>query len=206
MHLLAFLLEAASISLSGVLTPGPITAVAVGKGSESPHAGALVAVGHGIVEFPLIALVAWGIGTLFAVPVARMGIALGGGLLLLWMGVDMLRGLGRAEVSASRAERLPVLSGVLLSAGNPFFLIWWVTVGATLVSRSLEFGLLGVFALALTHWSCDLGWCYFLSSVSFRGGQFFGKRFQQGVFALSGAFLLFFGGKYVLEAVSAFFV
>jgi hypothetical protein len=64
----------------------------------------------------------------------------------------------------------------------------------------------GVFALALTHWSCDLGWCHFLSSVSFKGGQFFGRRFQQGVFALSGVFLLFVGGKYVVEAATAFLV
>jgi threonine/homoserine/homoserine lactone efflux protein len=201
MHLVGFLLEAASISLSGVLAPGPVTAVVVGKGSESPHAGALVALGHGIVEFPLIALVAWGIGTVFDAPVARTAIALVGGVLLVVMGIDMLRAARRTEVEARQSERYPLLAGILLSAGNPFFLIWWATVGATLVARSLEFGVGGVLALALTHWSCDLGWCYFLSALSFKGGQFFGKRFQQVVFVLCGVFLLFFGGRYVVGAV-----
>jgi threonine/homoserine/homoserine lactone efflux protein len=201
MHLAAFLLEAASISLSGVLAPGPITAVAVGKGSESPHAGALVALGHGIVELPLIALVAWGIGRVFDVPLAKTAIALVGGVLLLVMGIDMLRAARRTEVQARRSERYPLLAGILLSAGNPFFLIWWATVGATLVSRSLEFGVGGVLALALTHWSCDLGWCCFLSALSFRGGQFFGRRFQQVVFVLCGVFLVFFGGRYVVGAI-----
>jgi threonine/homoserine/homoserine lactone efflux protein len=197
MHLAAFLLEAASISLSGVLSPGPVTAVVVGKGSESPHVGVLVAVGHGIVEFPLIALVAWGIGYLFDLPVARTAIALVGGVLLLVMGVDMLRGIKSARVEDRRSERYPVLAGIVLSAGNPFFLIWWATVGAALVSRSLG----GVVALALTHWSCDLGWCYFLSVLSFKGGQFFGKRFQQVIYVVCGVFLLFFGGRYVIGAV-----
>ncbi len=57
MSLLGFLFEAVLISLSGVMAPGPMTTVAVGKGSESPHAGALVAVGHAIVELPLMVAV-----------------------------------------------------------------------------------------------------------------------------------------------------
>ena len=64
MSLAAFLLETVLISLSGVMMPGPITAVSIGKGSESPHAGAKIAVGHGIVEFPLIAAFFFGLGRL----------------------------------------------------------------------------------------------------------------------------------------------
>ena len=62
MPLLTFLLEAVLVSLSGVMAPGPITAVTIGKGSDSPHAGALVAVGHGIVEFPLMIAIFYGFG------------------------------------------------------------------------------------------------------------------------------------------------
>jgi len=54
MALLNFLFTAVVISLSGVMAPGPITAVTIGKGSKSPYAGALIAIGHGIVEFPLM--------------------------------------------------------------------------------------------------------------------------------------------------------
>lgn len=64
MPLLTFLFEAVLISLSGVLAPGPITAVTIGKGKESPHAGAFVAIGHGIVEFPLIISIFYGFGYL----------------------------------------------------------------------------------------------------------------------------------------------
>ncbi len=37
--LLAFLLEAVLVSLSGVMAPGPLSATIVARGSESPHAG-----------------------------------------------------------------------------------------------------------------------------------------------------------------------
>ena len=202
--LLTFLLETVLISLSGVMAPGPITAVTVGKGSESPHAGAWVAIGHGIVEFPLIALVFWGFGNLVNSLHAKTAIAFVGGLLLLLMGISMFRSRKRVKISSNKYTRFPVVAGVLLSAGNPFFLIWWVTVGAALISRSAQFGIWGLVAFALIHWSCDFTWCYFLSALSFQGGQFFGKKFQEIVFAICGVCLLFFGGKFIADAVRAF--
>ncbi len=202
MSLVAFLSQAAFISLSGVVSPGPITAVVTSKGSTSPHAGALVAVGHALVEFPLIALIAWGFGSLFSQTYVKAGIALIGGVLLFLMGIDMFRSLKKACQVSRQDARSPIIAGVLLSAGNPFFLIWWATVGLALIVRALEFGLGGLLALAVVHWSCDLAWCYFLSALSFKGGQFFGKRFQEIVFVLCGVFLIFFGAKFVLDAVS----
>ncbi|MBN1933405.1 MAG: LysE family transporter [Anaerolineae bacterium] len=198
----AFLFETVLVSLSGVMSPGPLSAVTVGKGSESPHAGALIALGHGAVELPLIGLVALGMGTLFKLPYVETAIALIGGGLLLWMGIGMLRDVKGARVSANGGHRYPFVAGVLLSAGNPFFLLWWATIGAGLVGHALEFGFGGLLALAVTHWLCDFGWSYFLSALSFRGGAFFGRRFQQAIFLLCGVFLLFFGGKYVIEGVA----
>lgn len=204
MVFLAFVGEAILISLSGVVAPGPITAVAVGKGGESPHAGALVAVGHGLIEFPLIALVAWGLGYLVNSRYATTAIALAGGTILVLMGVDMLRKLRHTEVTAWQGLRSPVAAGAMLSICNPYFLIWWVTAGAALIGRSMQFGVWGVLAVAIAHWSCDLSWSYLLSTVSFRGGRFFGRRFQEVILAACGVFLLFFGGKYVYDAVRVF--
>ncbi len=189
------------ISVSGVMSPGPVTAVAVGRGSESPHAGALVALGHGVVEFPLIAAVAWGFGQLLQAAPAKLGIALVGGVVLVIMGIGMLRSQHGEQRQESAPHRFPLVAGILLSAGNPFFLIWWVTVGAALIGRSLEFGVWGVVALALAHWSIDLVWCYLLSALSYRGSRVFGRRVQQVISSLCGIFMLAFGGKYILDAV-----
>ncbi len=203
MPLLSFLGEAVLISLSGVMSPGPITAVAVGRGGESPYAGVLVAVGHGLVEFPLIALVGWGFGALVERPWVRTGIALAGGVVLLVLGIGMLRNRRRLGATREPEHRLPLVAGLLLSAGNPFVLIWWATVGAALVGRSLEFGAWGPLVLGAAHWSVDLTWCTFLSVLSYRGRRTFGPRFQETVLVLCGAFLMLFGGKYIVEAVSA---
>ena len=204
MSLLTFLFEAVLISLSGVMAPGPITAVTVGKGNESPHAGALVAIGHGIVEFPLMISIYYGFGYLLNLFYVEAVVALVGGLFLLVMGVGMLRGIKRFEVSSSEYAYSPLVAGIVLSLGNPYFLIWWATVGAALILRSVSFGMLGFLIFALLHWLCDFLWSYFLSALSFKGGRFFGKRFQKVVFAMSGVFLLFFSGKFIVGAVKMF--
>jgi threonine/homoserine/homoserine lactone efflux protein len=201
MPFLLFLSEVVLISLSGVMAPGPMTTVIVGKGNKSPHAGALIAVGHGIVEFPLMVAVYFGIGYMLNLPYVKTGIALVGGAFLLWMGIGMLRSVRQAAISEKDDARSPILAGILLSVGNPYFLIWWATVGVALVLRSVEFGLIGFLVLAVTHWLCDFVWAYFLSALSFKGGQFFGKRFQQVVFALCGVMLLYFSGKLMLDGI-----
>jgi threonine/homoserine/homoserine lactone efflux protein len=203
MSLLAFLVEATLISLSGVLAPGPITALVVGKGGQSPHAGALVAIGHGIVEVPLMVAVFYGVGRLMELSYVQAGIALLGGLSLLVMGVGMLRGIRQAEVGADQDTRSPIVAGILLSIGNPYFLVWWATVGAALIMRSFCFGVFGFVAFGALHWLCDLAWGYFLSALSFRGGAFFGRRFQQVVFAVCGMFLVFSSARLLVEAAKA---
>jgi threonine/homoserine/homoserine lactone efflux protein len=134
-------------------------------------------------------------------PWMQIGISLLGGCFLLYLGIGMLRGIRQEEVGGTVRYRSPLAAGALLSIGNPYFLIWWVTVGASLILRSTPFGPLGFAAFAVGHWLCDLGWDTFLSMLSFRGGQFFGRQFQQVVFAVSGGFLLFYSGKLLWEGV-----
>ncbi|MGD1995213.1 MAG: LysE family transporter [Anaerolineae bacterium] len=205
MPLLAFLLDAVLISLSGVMAPGPITAVTVGKGSESPHAGAWIAIGHGVVEFPLMVSIFYGVGYLLDQLHVKAAIACVGGLFLLFMSIDMFRNIKQADVSSRKYARSPLVAGMVLSLANPYFIVWWATVGATLILRSVSFGALGFLAFALLHWLCDFLWGYFLSALSFRGGRFFGKRFQQVVFAACGVLLLYFSGKFIIDGARAFF-
>ena len=197
-----FLTKAVVISLSGVMAPGPITAVAVGKGSKKPAAGAWIAIGHGLVEIPLMLAVYFGVGHLFQADNVKAAIGILGGGFVVWMGIGMLRSIHQAAVQPGEEFRSPLVAGIFLSLGNPYFLIWWVTVGAALILRSVEFGFWGFLAFAAGHWFCDLAWDSFLSVLSFKGGQFFGKRFQQAVFVLSGLMLLFFGGKLVWTSLA----
>jgi len=162
-----------------------------------------VALGHGLVEFPVIGAVFLGVGAVMEISWVQTAIALLGGAFLLYTGVGMLRGIRQKGIAGTERSGSPIAAGALLSLGNPYFLIWWATVGAGLILRGTQFGILGVAAFGVGHWLCDLGWGSFLSSLSFRGGQFFGKRFQQVVFGLSGGFLIFYSAKLLWEGIAA---
>jgi threonine/homoserine/homoserine lactone efflux protein len=204
MSYLSFLLQVLLVSLTGVMAPGPITAVTVAKGNESPHAGAAVAAGHGIVEIPLMVAIFYGFGRLLELQYVKASIALAGGIFLAVMAVSMIRSIRHAELGSNRYTRSSLVTGIILSIGNPYFLIWWATVGAALIMLSVSFGTAGFLSFAALHLVCDLIWLYFLSTLSFKGGQFFGKVFQKVIFAGCGAFLVFLSVKFIIDGVKIF--
>jgi threonine/homoserine/homoserine lactone efflux protein len=55
--LIALLATVTAISLTGVIAPGPVTAITITRGMRRRDAGLLIAVGHGMVEMPMILLV-----------------------------------------------------------------------------------------------------------------------------------------------------
>lgn len=199
--MIQFLLKAIAISLTGVLAPGPITAATLAAGVRRPHAGTMVALGHAAIEFPLMLVILAGAGTLFESETARIGIGLIGGIVLLLMGVQLALAYGKTDIDGDvDSGRHPFITGLLLSAGNPYFLIWWATVGLALTTEALQFGLVTFVVFAVVHWLCDLVWLEALSFASFKGAEVFGNRVQKVVLAVCAVALLLFGAKFVIEA------
>ncbi|NQT24555.1 LysE family transporter [candidate division KSB1 bacterium] len=201
MALIPFLAQTVLISLSGVMAPGALTAVTIGKGTTSPRAGSWIAIGHGIFEVPLILAIFFGFGSLFNIPSVKLGLLIVGGLILAWMGIDMLKSMRVAEVKNTGGNRSPVVTGIVLSAGNPYFLIWWATIGAALIFQAVEFGWVGLSLFIIFHWLCDLIWLTILSTISFKGGHLFGTRFQQIVFGICGSLLILFSIKFIWNGI-----
>lgn len=81
-----FLLSAVTISLTGVMGPGPITAATLAAGARHRHAGLTLAVGHAIVEFPLLVLIVAGLGRFFQIEGVKIAIGLVGGGFLIVLG------------------------------------------------------------------------------------------------------------------------
>jgi threonine/homoserine/homoserine lactone efflux protein len=199
--LFGFVLTTIAVSLSGVMAPGPITAATLAAGARSRHAGALIALGHAAVEMPLILLLVAGIGSFLESSTARVGIGLAGGTVLMFMGVQLLLSLRNPSGgSAAPVQRHPLVIGVVLTAANPYFLVWWATVGLTLATQAMAFGALMLGLFAIVHWLCDLGWLEVLSVAGFKGSEVFGSRVQTVVAAVCGIILVGFGAKFLYDA------
>jgi threonine/homoserine/homoserine lactone efflux protein len=202
-ELLTFLASAIAISLSGVMAPGAITAATLGAGTRHRHAGAMIAIGHAVVEVPLVVGIVLGLGTLIQRPGVKIGIGLAGGMFLLLMAWGMARDLRKHAVSDQTDDtrlRSPLVAGIILSASNPYFLLWWATVGLALTTRATELGMLAFVLFVIIHWLLDLIWLEILSQASWRGTQVFSVRAQPIVLRVCAAALGVFGIKFIIDA------
>jgi threonine/homoserine/homoserine lactone efflux protein len=199
-----FVLQAVLVSLSGVISPGAMTAAALAAGTRSRHAGFYIALGHGVVEFPLMLLILAGLGEIFTYPFVKIAIALAGGMMLLWLAVGLLKqpSAKARTASAARLAGSPVVTGIVLTGGNPLFLVWWATVGLGLALGARELGLLAFAAFALIHWCCDAAWLELLTWATYRGSQLLGEKSQRVILALCGLAMLVIGGGFLYKATS----
>ncbi|MHC4691195.1 MAG: LysE family transporter [Planctomycetota bacterium] len=203
MELILFLAKVVGISLSGVMAPGPVTAAAIATGTRNRFAGALMAIGHGIVEFPLIILITLGMDTILKSTTTKIVIGFAGGAVLLFMAIQMIRGLSRTQQQQVKVTRSgPLVAGIVLSAGNPLFLIWWASVGLNLAMTAANFGIWAFALFAIVHWLCDLIWLSLLSWASFRGSTLLGPRNQRIVLLICPLVLFGFGLFFIYNAAT----
>lgn len=202
MGLVVFLFGVFAVSLSGVMMPGPMTAAAVVMGSRNRYAGALITVGHIVVEFPLIILIMLGMDRILKSTVAQIAIGLAGGVFLILMAGQMLMSLRGVQVERVKHHKAgPVVTGILLSVGNPYFLLWWATIGLALATGARELGVWAFGLFAIVHWLCDLVWFSILSWASFKGSELSGGRSQRAVLLVCSAAMIVFGVVFIYKAI-----
>lgn len=197
-----FLLSVAIISLTGVMLPGPMTAATIAKGYRNKNAGALIALGHGVIELPLIAAMYLGIGHFLELPVVVNGIYIVGGVALFYLGFRMFRTAGDAPEEVGGLPASSVVTGILVTGTNPAFYVWWITLGAALIAGAARFGVIGVVLLAVVHWPCDLVWSEFLSMGTFKSRKWWTEKVQRIVFSVCALVLLGFGAWFVFSGLS----
>jgi threonine/homoserine/homoserine lactone efflux protein len=201
--LLVFLGFVILVSLSGVMMPGPVLAATITKGFKDKYAGIWIALAHGVVEFPLIAGLYWGLDTFFQDEGVMIIIGLGGGAMLVFMGYGMVRHQIHQNEEKDGLPYHPFWVGIITSLSNPYFFLWWATVGILLITTAGGFGAWAVALFAVTHWSCDLAWDAFVGYASFRSKYFWNPRTQSAVLQVCGIILVAFGAYFMLSPILA---
>ena len=197
-----FIFSAMLISLSGVISPGPMTAATIEHGARSRLSGFYISIGHGIVEAPLIIAIYLGASRLLQHQATAIAIGLLGGLYLLYMAAGLLRprpaqSTGKSKVHAGHS----MIAGIVLSITNPYFLLWWATIGLGLVLGAEKFGLAGIAVFIVAHWLCDLVWFTLLGLLAYKGVEAFGAGLYRKVSVICGASLLIFGGMFIYSSI-----
>jgi threonine/homoserine/homoserine lactone efflux protein len=224
------------VSLTGALSPGPLTTLAVREGvRRGSWAGPALAVGHGVIELALVVALALGLNRLLDEVAVTATIALVGGAFLLWLGAQIIRTAPRQELvigerpaddgqpsrpagrgwlrsaPTDEGRMTPAgaaalaASGVAVSVANPFWLLWWATVGTAYIATSLEQGVAGVGVFYGAHFLTDLGWLSVIAFALATGRRIMSRRAYRGVLTACGVFLLGLGGWFLASGFGYIF-
>jgi threonine/homoserine/homoserine lactone efflux protein len=225
LELVGFFVTSFVVGLSGALMPGPLLTLAIAETAKGGfRRGPTVVLGHAVVEALAVVGLLLGVGQVFGFPLVSGGVGVVGGLVLVWMGYGMGRSAWRGEVSldlqgegtlaavavardgrgASAPPRTsllasPVVRGGAVSIANPFWLLWWATIGAAYVGRSLSLGPAGPAAFFLGHISADLGWTCIVSAVVASGRRALHAGVYRGVILLCAIALAILGAYFLLS-------
>ncbi len=205
MEVLDFGVEVVAISASGVLAPGPLFVTNMLYGTRgSAASGVKMAHGHAVIEVCVVAALA---ASLFSAASLISGysnvIALVGGAAILGFAALQVAGaIKNKEPEPSRKQRHgPFVAGMLMTGLNPFFLIWWSTVGLKLVSDSAYFGLAaGVMMLFFMHVWMDYAWLGTTAYLASRGRQILKSRYYRMLVLGLVSFLVYYGVQFILSA------
>lgn len=189
------------IGLTGALTPGP-TLIATIQSSISHgwKSGPFVTGGHILAEFGVIILIAAGISVLPGG--SPQVIAAIGGMALLIFGIMTLKSAGSSSLAPSSSHshiHSPLVAGIVTSISNPYFWIWWFSVGSALLISSLASGPAGLGAFICGHWLSDLGWFTFVSVSVHRSRSLIRDREYRVILYICGVVLIIFGGWFLIS-------
>jgi threonine/homoserine/homoserine lactone efflux protein len=200
--LLAALGTVVVTSLSGVMMPGPMFAVTIAKSMKSPWAGVLVSLGHAVIEVPLILLIYFGLGNFFQNEILKLVLSVLGGAMIVWMGIDLFRARRKLAKEGKDTSYNAFVAGILMSGLNPFFLVWWATVGSLLLMSFIDaVGTWGMPFFIIVHWLCDLVWLSIVSFVIYKTHKFWGKSVQEWIFIILSLALLYFGLQFIIKGI-----
>jgi threonine/homoserine/homoserine lactone efflux protein len=166
-NIIEFAIMVIIISALGVMSPGPLFAANVTYGlKQGTKAGIKIAIGHSIVELPLVILLGIGIFSLEIFPEFKTIISILGAItLFVFAFIQIKSTLKKNKKSETKLKQGPIITGILLSALNPFFIIWWLTIGLKLISDAMAiWAFVGILIVFVLHIWMDFVW---LGSTAF---------------------------------------
>jgi threonine/homoserine/homoserine lactone efflux protein len=190
------------ISASGVMAPGPLFAANISLGLKKiRYSGIKVAVGHSVIELPLIIFLGIGIFSIEFIPEITTIISILGAITLFFFGIFQIVTTFRDSKNIQKeSKQNPIITGIVLSGLNPFFIIWWVTIGLKLISDSMMiWGFIGLIILFLIHVWMDFVWLGITGIIAKKSSDFISKKIFKIIMTSLSGVMIFYGIKFLID-------
>ena len=209
MDLPGFIATVIIVTASGALAPGPLFFGLLMHGSkEGARGGFSAAVGHTIVELPLVLALALGLLAAASQPMIKSGIGFVGGAGLIGFGLFQVYSTVRSKpdrVEIPKAKGLPrssLVLGLALTGLNPYFILWWLTIGSIMIVQALAFAaILGVLIMYISHVWMDYVFLTAIAHLGKKGQAIVGSRYYKFALIAFGFILVYYGATFLLSAI-----
>jgi threonine/homoserine/homoserine lactone efflux protein len=214
---------ALATGFSGAVVPGSLLAVVVRESVRSGWAaGPVMMIGHGLLELIAIALLITGLISFARAPRARGAIGIVGGVVLVYLGYQTfllsgatgaaaLRGWGDGGAHSASTmlgvNGAPLLRlvwlGALMSMANPYWWLWWATIGTAHAGWAVKRGRLGGGVYFTGHILSDVLWYSAVSVALGAGRSLLSASILGAIYVVCGAFLMAMGAVFIVAGVRA---
>ncbi|HPJ02282.1 MAG TPA: LysE family transporter [Candidatus Limiplasma sp.] len=208
----ALFFTALAVGFSGAMMPGSLLTYTIRQSlKEGPKVGFIVIVGHALLELALIIGIFLGLDMVLRSDAAQITIGLIGGILLCYIGADMIVKAARGKVSVdmdaqTKSSDRIMLSGALLSMANPYFLLWWAVIGLGFLTQAYrDFAVWGVAVYFAGHITADFAWYGLISTVVGTTRKFIKQKPYRIIIMVLGGLLIFFGARFLIDALGKLF-
>ena len=215
MGLGAILVSSFIVGLSGAMMPGGLLIVNINETIKRGLLGGVLAItGHALTELLVVGGLALGLGSVLGQPLIVGAIAIIGGVLLAWMAVGTAKTSRTAELAitdkpgASAGELSSgsrfgsMTAGILATISNPYWILWWTSVGATYVAMAMEQGSAALGAFYIGHIASDYGWDFLISLALVTGKRLISQRVYRGLLLVGSIFLGFLAVYFIWSGAS----
>ncbi len=204
--LLSIFVTSFIVALSGAMMPGPLLTVTISESAKKGFtAGPLLIAGHAILELTLVIALILGLAQFLKQKEVFIFIALSGSAILLWMAFGMFKSLPsltlEQEAKGGSKKGNLIVSGILMSIANPYWSIWWATIGLGYIIHSMNVGKWGIFAFFTGHILADLAWYTIISVGIWKGKSFFSDRAYRYIIGACALFLVVFSGVFAYSGI-----
>jgi threonine/homoserine/homoserine lactone efflux protein len=204
------------VALTGAMSPGPLLTYTIIKSAKTNKRGYLMGLwiitGHAILEMGIIILLLFGFSfVLKNIAVVRI-IGVSGGLILILFGASIIRDIFNGNISTNflnsqdesnrksgiienKGIENPVVGGIMVSMSNPYWWVWWATIGfAFMIQFNISFQKWPkLLAFFLGHEAGDLIWYLLVSTLAFFGLRHMNRKAYYGILMFCALFMVLFG-------------
>ncbi|MBN2533229.1 MAG: LysE family transporter [Spirochaetales bacterium] len=202
-------------ALTGALSPGPLLTYTIIKTMESRKHGYLmgfaVIAGHALLEMMIVIALLSGLSFFLKNIIVIRVVSVTGCLFLVYFGITIIRDAVKGKIQIDFIQpgkstakennnkhfglKNPVIGGIVTSMSNPYWWIWWASIGSAFwVNFNISSdNIPGIIAFFFGHEAGDLIWYVFVSFIIFFGKGFINRKIYIIILVLCGIFMILFG-------------